>query len=548
MRLWGPGIVLLLLFVLLFTLVPGCTTEQETNFTTKELGSEYLGHANLIHDYRALYGSKTEGKVRFLWKAPALYRMESLDSPNRAAGTLATVNKTTAVRYDAEEKTYNILPEIKDLPTHDYQAMVQRIVRDGQYTIIGRETVNGHACYVIEVIDESWSMRYTPYVTTRIQAWIDPSTGLVWDVRTFYGCGSAPVPTTPPGFPGSGTPKVCGDAEQPNNEIHYESIDVNTGMSDDEFSFIPPEGSSLACGHSAGTDVPDEVSGNVSPALRPGCNTCTQALLTLPMGGFNGDRFLIDLYRYEGTERIAESSPSGEINYTFYARSMDPGKVRYRITRVANLYETQPIPFPEGVTVRIEPDEFEAEPGQTYISRVNVTFRPDLPPKEMIWLYIHANVEGVTDAVTDDWVRVAVDDGSFMSGMGLYHFYTGSGGYCQDVLVVPQGTTGRASFSINNGELDTGTVTLRLIPNPCSYNPASRYPAEQTLEPEGIRVRIEPDQFIGRSFATYLSTMSFTVDKNVTPGDYCYSAILRKPMGGWDYPAFMVRVVPGPVS
>ena len=391
-------------------------------------------------------------------------------------------------------------------------------------------------------------MRYTPYVTTRIQAWIDPSTGLAWDVRTFYGCGSAPVPTTPPGFPGSGTPKVCGDAEQPNNEIHYESIDVNTGMSDDEFSFIPPEGSSLACGHSAGTDIPDKVSGNVSPALRPGCSTCTQALLTRPMGGFNGNRFFIQRYTYTGYGRVADPSPSGEVNYTFYARSMDPGKVRYRITRVADVYETQPLPMPEGVTVRIEPDEFVAEPGQTYTSRVNVTVQPDLPYRETIWLYIHADVEGVTDAVTDDWVRVAVDDGSTMSGAGLYHFHTGGGGYCQGLLVVPQGTTGRASFSINTGELDTGTVTLGLIPSPCSVDHGPLSPEERPPMPEGIHIRIEPDQFTSRSFATYLSTMSFTADKNVTPGDYCNSAILRTPMQGGDYAAFTVRVVPGPVS
>ncbi|MEI7435132.1 MAG: hypothetical protein WCJ93_12865 [Methanomicrobiales archaeon] len=525
MRLWGPGIVLLLLFVLLFILVPGCTTEPETNFTVKELGSEYLGHAAQIHDYRALYDSKTEGKVRFLWKAPALYRTETIDSPYRAAGTLATVNNTTAVMYDAGQKTYKILPEIRDLPGQNYQAMVQRIVRDGQYKIIGRETVNGHACYVIEVIDESWSMRYTLYLSTRIQAWIDPKSGLAWKIRTFY------------------------PADTENRVLQYSQLDVNTGMSDDEFSFVPPEGSFPACGHEGDIYIRGKISGNFSPALRPDCRTCTQALLTRPMGGFNGDRFLIRLYRYEGTKRITKSSPSGEINYTFYARSMDPGKVRYRIIRVADLYETQPLALPEGVTVRIEPDEFVAEPGQTYTSLVNVTIQPDSPPKDMIWLYIHADVEGVPDAVTDDWVRVAVDDGSDMSGMGLYHYYTtGGGGYCQDILVLPQGTTGRASVIVRTGELDTGNVTLGLVSSPCVVGYGPLYQDETPPMHEGIHVSFEPDQFTRRSFATYLSTMSFTVDKNVTPGDYCYHAILRIPMQGRDYGAFTVRVVSEPVS
>ena len=61
---------------------------------------------------------------------------------------------------------------------------------------------------------------------------------------TYYGCGSSPIPTIPPGF---GTPTVCGDQERPNKEIQYESIAVNTGIPDSYFDFIPPEGSGPRC-------------------------------------------------------------------------------------------------------------------------------------------------------------------------------------------------------------------------------------------------------------------------------------------------------------
>jgi predicted secreted protein len=61
---------------------------------------------------------------------------------------------------------------------------------------------------------------------------------------TYYGCGPSLVPTTVPGF---GTPDVCGDQEQPDNEIQYESIAVNTGIPDSYFDFIPPEDSAPRC-------------------------------------------------------------------------------------------------------------------------------------------------------------------------------------------------------------------------------------------------------------------------------------------------------------
>jgi hypothetical protein len=61
---------------------------------------------------------------------------------------------------------------------------------------------------------------------------------------------------------------------------------------------------------------------------------------------------------------------------------------------------------------------------------------------------------------------VAVEDGSEMSGMGLYHFYQGTGGYCQDLLVIPKGGSGHALFLIRTGELDTGMVSVNLTPVP----------------------------------------------------------------------------------
>jgi hypothetical protein len=292
-------------------------------------------------------------------------------------------------------------------------------------------------------------------------------------------------------------------------------------------------------------DGPDDISGkDISPALDPSCMTCTGDLLTRPVGGFSGNRLLVRLYNYTATGRILNTDPHGEIKYTFYSRTMPPGTVTYRISHVAGLYETVAEPMPENISISISPDRFTAEPGHEYVSEVTVHVKPGTELRENFWISVHADVEGEPGAIADDWVRLAIDDGSTMSGMGLYHFYQGTGGYCQNVLVIPQGGSGHVPFFIRTGELDTGTVSVNLTAMPCNPDHGPLRPDELPPWPAGIAGSVDPDRFTGRSFASYLTNISFTVDPSVSPGDYCFSAILRTPTGGFDFAPFTVRVVP----
>ena len=74
--------------------------------------------------------------------------------------------------------------------------------------------------------------------------------------------------------------------------------------------------------------------------------------------------------------------------------------------------------MPENITVLVEPGEFLAEPGHAYTSTVTAHVKPATVFRENFWIHIHAEVEGVPDAITDDWVRLAVDDGSEMRRYG----------------------------------------------------------------------------------------------------------------------------------
>jgi predicted secreted protein/outer membrane lipoprotein-sorting protein len=243
--------ILFVLFVIVFC--PGCinAVPQEENLTAAGLADQYLLHADAIRNYRSEYSVSSgtaenpfSERIRYDYKAPSFARMEQTRSSSRVPGSFATTNGTGTAWYNAETRTYDLSSGMKLPQEYDYQAIVRRIIADRNFMITGRDTSHGPARYQIEVVTEPWSDKYTPYISSRIRAWVEPSTGLAWNVMTYYGCGSAPVPTTPPGF---GAPNVCGVQERPNNEIRYESIAVNTGIPDSFFDFIPPEGSGPRC-------------------------------------------------------------------------------------------------------------------------------------------------------------------------------------------------------------------------------------------------------------------------------------------------------------
>jgi outer membrane lipoprotein-sorting protein len=503
------------------SIVPGCVNSQETRFTPVDMAGTFFSHADLITDYQSEYTSTSDGTVRFDWKAPALYRMEYTGSSSVSPGTIITMNRTTAVWYDARQKTYRVEPEIRYLREHDYQAMVRQIVQDGQYTIIGRDTRDGHTLYGIEVLTEPWSTKYTTSISSKVQAWIDPESGLAWNITTFY------------------------PADTVNNVIRYNRIVTNTGISDDHFAFTPIKETAVTCdAYSPASQSRFDLQ-NVSAALLPGCTNCTGALLTRPVGGFNGNDIIISLMTWKNFTRVADPHPTGSIRYTFYSREMSTGTVKYRISRVKGLYETEAMPMPDGVAVSIVPDEISPQPGKVFNSTVTVSIDPEKFSSDdhQFWIYLHAAGEGSGDIIADDWVRVAVSDGDFMMGVG--HFHTSGGSYCQKLLVVRPGEIGHLPFMIRTGERDTGNVTLGLVTSPCIVDHGPLRPDERPVWPEGIRATITPDQFTGRSFATYLPDMSFDISPEVSPGDYCFSAVLRTPTGGSEFAPFTLRVVSG---
>lgn len=256
-----PAIYLVCLLFLLAA-GAGCTMDipAAANLSESGLADQYLENVDAITDYRSEYivASGIDGenpvtkRIRYDYKSPDMARMELLESDSRTPGTFATANGTVNAWYNADTGTYDHSSRTDLRRNYDYQCMVRRIVADRNFTIIGRDFNGPKPRYLIEVVTPPWSDRYTPYISSRVRAWVEPSTGLAWTITTY--CDFAGGPTLPPGGIRMPTPTPppegsgdLGPTEVPNTEVVYESIEVNCGLSDSHFDFIPPEGSGPRC-------------------------------------------------------------------------------------------------------------------------------------------------------------------------------------------------------------------------------------------------------------------------------------------------------------
>jgi predicted secreted protein/outer membrane lipoprotein-sorting protein len=252
-----PLAVTTITVLFLLAVSSGCLTAipSDANLTASALADQYLKQADTIRNYRSEYidssglamGNPNEDRIRFDYKSPSFARMEVVQSDLSAPSSFATTNGTSTTWFNAGTDTYDTDSGVNLSREYDYQLMVRRIVADRNFTIIERDTGGGAARYLIEVETEPWSDKYTPFVSSRIRAWIEPSTGLAWTIMTYYDCNVASVPTPTPPSIDAVPPGACSQTDVPNREIRYESIAVNTGIPDSHFDFIPPEGSSPRC-------------------------------------------------------------------------------------------------------------------------------------------------------------------------------------------------------------------------------------------------------------------------------------------------------------
>lgn len=252
--------------LLLFAVFSGCVTEipDSCNLTEGELADRYLAQAATIRDLQSEYvvysgmaaGDLRVEKISFYFKTPSFTRIEMEPETAGEQGSFATSSGTSTSWYDSRTRVYDLYSGMNLSREYDYQRMVRHIIADRDFAILERDTEHGASRYLIEVVTDPWSDRYTPYISSRVRARVEPSTGLAWEVATYYDSSVAgqptlapsmvlPTPTPPP--IDMAPPGTIDRSELPNREVRYESIAVNSGIPDSYFEFVPPEGSSPRC-------------------------------------------------------------------------------------------------------------------------------------------------------------------------------------------------------------------------------------------------------------------------------------------------------------
>ncbi len=223
----------------LLAISSGCVmnTPSEANLTADELADQYLFHAATITDYQSESIGQdpyNRGRFKFDYKKPSFARSEVLEAWV-APGSFGMTNGTLTVWYDADTRIYYFQYGSDIYVSGDTQSAVQRIVEDRNFTIIDRDTSRGADRYLIEAVTVPGSDNSTGDYNTKIRAWIEPSSGLAWEIMTYKNCKYAMMD------------ERCSWSDEPVNGIQYESIAVNTGLPDSYFNFVPPEGSKSEC-------------------------------------------------------------------------------------------------------------------------------------------------------------------------------------------------------------------------------------------------------------------------------------------------------------
>lgn len=247
----SAGVAVIVLFGAI--ILSGCIStsnenDTETNLTAGGIADQYLLHYAAITGYQSeyieIFGLTGETRrVRFDYLTPLSYKVTLNGSSNGLPGSFRVSNGTMTTYYNAETRTYDT-SVLNPSGDDGWQATVHRIVSDRNFTILDRAVIGGVVRYHIEVMMPPWSDSYTSFESSRIQAWIEPSTGLAWNISIYKDCVPGTVPTLPPGVV---LPDTCTRKEVPIDEIRYEWIRVNTGFPGGYFDFVPPPGSGPRC-------------------------------------------------------------------------------------------------------------------------------------------------------------------------------------------------------------------------------------------------------------------------------------------------------------
>jgi len=236
----------------------------------------------------------------------------------------------------------------------------------------------------------------------------------------------------------------------------------------------------------------------------------TSALLTLPVGGFEGGRIFVSSYSSEGFA-----------NYTFLARNMTPGTVELRVFPVKEVRSTAEHAPYEDISMSISPERFDVTSDQTYTAqfRVNLTSARYDDTFILLPYYVQVRSEDSERLIADDWVLVYAGS-AFVPGVsGFYHGHASLNDPDRE-LTIAAGESGTATYLFQSGLGGTGFIqyNLSLISGDLNMMPMPE--EEKKPLPHGMQVAISPNNYTARSFGYYPSELTVKTSPDLPPGDY----------------------------
>ncbi|AGK62016.1 Outer membrane lipoprotein-sorting protein [Archaeoglobus sulfaticallidus PM70-1] len=205
------GKLMLVLLALLSTvLLAGCT-----QMSAEEMARNIEEKYNAVKDFKGILRVTAEGKsgkmvmeYEYVFKKPNKVRMH-----NKEMGTLIVSNGEKMWIYD-EKKNEVFVMDVGQYNqvNPDYGELVKDMLKRYDVKILGSEKVSGRDCYVVQL---------TPKDNESIEAkmWVDKE--YWYPLKIEHSIGGI------------------------KSTVEYINVEFNTGVSDDEFQFTPPEGAKI---------------------------------------------------------------------------------------------------------------------------------------------------------------------------------------------------------------------------------------------------------------------------------------------------------------
>jgi len=216
-------VLLVLLLVSSSLFMAGCVDEE---LTAEQIAEKMQQKQDSIEDYSyTMYMTISFGGQEQVMEADTMYKKPNKIKtvqklPAETAGSVAVSDGKTMWIYDPNQNTVMTmdLPEIAGQNEPDYQKLINTMLDENDFSVVGVEKFDGRTAYVIEITSKDDT---EVGLFGNVEVWIDKETWMPLKMEMKDSDGN------------------------PVYSAEYRNFRINTGISDEEFHFEIPEGAEI---------------------------------------------------------------------------------------------------------------------------------------------------------------------------------------------------------------------------------------------------------------------------------------------------------------